>query len=78
MHNTSHVRQDGSAGPPDQERLRRRHVIELDPGSDPVSGRVLDRADRVVLELTGWLAVGEALGWLLDGAPPDSETAALP
>jgi hypothetical protein len=52
---------------------RSRHVIEVDPGSDPVTGRVLDRAGRVERELTGWLAIATALQWLLDEGPTDAE-----
>ena len=78
MENATPPCRGGSAGPPARGRSQRLHVLEIDPGSDPVSGRVLDCADRVVRELTGWLAVAEALGWLFDGAPGDAEMAAAP
>jgi hypothetical protein len=59
-----HGRQDASAAPASRvaTRQRGRHVLrlELDRGSDPISGRLIT-ADGAAEDFAGWLALAGAI-----------------
>jgi hypothetical protein len=47
-------------------------LLELDPGSDPISGRLGDSADSV--EFSGWLGLASAIQRLLDHPHTEEES----